>query len=100
MTTKPTMEWAVTWRLIVRVLPTSSGDRNPWYVLRQASWADPALLKYGYVPVSHDGGDYYCLIRHEPFLGTRIAPGAYFICGDSADVSYTLGIRFGLGTPP
>jgi hypothetical protein len=69
-------------------------DNNPWYVLQQASWADPALLQLGYLAVGHDGKHYYCLIEHAAPIGTRIAQRAYFICGDptTAEMLYTRGI--------
>jgi hypothetical protein len=79
-------------------------DHKPWYVLKQAPWADRLLIKYGYVAVSHDGKDYYCLIQDEPPTGTRITKQTY-ICGDPAmaEMLYTMNWRPRIliyGTPP
>jgi hypothetical protein len=60
-------------------------DGMPWYVLKDAAWTDPRLIKWGYVPVSHDAQDYYCLIDHDAPTGSRI-PVWIFACGDPATV--------------
>jgi len=58
-------------------------DAAPWYVLRKAPWADESLVRYGgYVPVLHDGKQYYCLTDAFPLSGTHIAREPIFICGD------------------
>ncbi len=62
-------------------------DRTPWYVLRSAPWADERLVKWGYVPVTHDANDYYCLIDRDPPTGTHIAERT-FTCGDPATVEW------------
>ncbi len=69
-------------------------DTKPWYVLKQPPWADPLLLKRGYVAVRHDGKNYYCLIQEEPPVGTRIGKRTY-ICGDpaTAETLYTMNWR-------
>lgn len=69
-------------------------DNSPWYILNKAPWADPALIGYGYVAVSHDGKHYYCLIQDEPMTGTRIGKHTY-ICGDPAiaETLYTMNWR-------
>jgi len=58
-------------------------DRQPWYIVRGAPWADPRLVKWGYVPVLHDGQRYYCLVDHDAPTGSRI-PEWLFTCGDPA----------------
>jgi hypothetical protein len=60
-------------------------DSKPWYILKDAPWADPRLLKWGYVPVRHDAQRYYCLVDHEPPTGSHI-PEWTFACGDPATV--------------
>lgn len=79
-------------------------DKQPWYVLKQPRWADPLLLKYGYVAVSHDGLNYYCLIQEGPPVGTRIGQHTY-ICGDPAiaEMLYTMNwkpVILIYGSPP
>jgi hypothetical protein len=81
-----------------------SSDKQPWYTLERASWADPLLVKYGYVAVSHDGKHFYCLIQNEPPAGTRIGQHTY-ICGDPAmaEMLYTMNWRPKIliyGSPP
>ena len=60
-------------------------DRSAWYVIKSASWADPRLVKWGYVPVAHDSQHYYCLIDHEARTGSKILEWLFF-CGDPATV--------------
>jgi hypothetical protein len=69
-------------------------DNKPWYVLEQAPWADPLLLKWGYVAVSHDGQNYYCFIQNGPPTGTRLWKRTY-MCGDpvTAEVLYRMNWR-------
>jgi hypothetical protein len=79
-------------------------DQQPWYVLKQAPWADPLLLKWGYLAVNHDGRNYYCLIQDQPPVGTRIGKRTY-LCGDPAmaEMLYTMNWRpkiFVYGFPP
>ena len=76
-------------------------DSAPWYILKDARWADPRLLKWGYVPVMHDAQRFYCLIDHEPPTGSRI-PEWSFSCGDPATVEMLynsnrapIGLRYG-----
>lgn len=61
------------------------GDRSPWYVLKSAPWADQRLLKWGYVPVTHDSQKYYCLIDRDPPTGSHIGEWT-FTCGDPTTV--------------
>ena len=61
-------------------------DRAPWYVVTDAPWADPRLIKLGYVPVMHNSEPYYCMIDHEAPTGSRI-PEWTFMCGDPATVT-------------
>lgn len=58
-----------------------SSDSSPWYLLRNAAWADKRLVKWGYVPAEHDGKRFYCLIDDQPRTGTKI-PGREYMCGD------------------
>jgi hypothetical protein len=69
-------DWYTVWQF---------SDASPWYVIKGASWADPRLVKWGYVPVAHDSEHYYCLIDHEPRTGSNILEWI-FSCGDPATV--------------
>ena len=62
-------------------------DSSPWYLMKNAQWANPRLVKQGYVPVVHDSKQYYCLIDASPKIGSRI-PEHTFLCGDSAAVEW------------
>jgi hypothetical protein len=64
-----------------------SSDSSPWYVVENADWADPRLIKWGYVPVTHDSKRYYCLIDNSPPTGSRI-PEQTFVCGDPATAEW------------
>jgi len=76
-------------------------DAAPWYVEKDARWADPRLVKWGYTPVLHDAQRLYCLIDHEPPTGSR-TPVWTFSCGDPATVETLyntgrtpIGLRYG-----
>jgi hypothetical protein len=60
-------------------------DSIPWYVVKGAPWADSRLVKWGYVPVTHDSKQYYCLIDRQPHTGSNILEPT-FTCGDPATV--------------
>jgi hypothetical protein len=71
-----------------KVTPTwRPSDSSPWYLMKSAEWANPNLLKHGYVPVVHDSKQYYCLIDKTPKIGSRM-PEQTFLCGDSAAVEW------------
>ena len=57
-------------------------DSSPWYVVKGAPWADPRLLEWGYVPVTHNAQSYYCL-SDRARTGSRVP---VWICGDPATV--------------
>jgi len=60
-------------------------DPAPWYIVNDAPWADPRLVKWGYVPVTHEAQNFYCLIGHEPLTGSHIATRT-LACGDPLTV--------------
>jgi hypothetical protein len=62
-------------------------DGAPWYLTRNAEWANPRLVKQGYVPVLHDSKQYYCLIDKTPKIGSRI-PEQTFLCGDATTAEW------------
>lgn len=89
------------YRLYDRYSVWQLSDASPWYVDNEARWADPRLLKWGFVPVMHDAQRFYCLIDHEPPTGSRI-PEWTFSCGDPATVEILfntnrtpIGFRYG-----
>ena len=69
-------ERAATWQL---------SDDSPWQVVKNESWVNPRLVKWGYVPMTHDSDHYYCLISDVPRTGTTMVEKT-FICGDPATV--------------
>ncbi len=76
-------------------------DSSPWYIVKNARWADSRLVKWGYVPVTHGGDRLYCLVDHEAPTGSRI-PVWTFACGDPATVEWLynsnrppIGLRYG-----
>jgi hypothetical protein len=60
-------------------------DSSPWYVMKDAPWANPRLVEWGYVPVTHNAQNYYCVIDHGPPTGSLV-PLRTFACGDPATV--------------
>lgn len=62
-------------------------DDSPWQVVKDEPWIDPKVVKWGYVPLSHDSRHYYCLIEDEPITGSNIAKKT-FICGDANTVRF------------
>ena len=61
-------------------------DNSPWLQVKaNAPWVNPRLVKWGYVPFTHDSKNYYCLIDDKPRTGTHIKE-ITFICGDPATV--------------
>jgi len=71
------------YRLYSRNSVWQYSDGQPWYIVKDASWADPRLVKWGYVPALHDAQRYYCLVDHDAPTGSRI-PEWLFACGDPA----------------
>jgi len=72
------LDWVPTWRF---------SDSSPWYVVKNADWANSRLVKWGYVPVTHDSKRYYCLIDNSPRTGSHI-PEQTFMCGDPATAEW------------
>ncbi len=71
-----------------RATPTLRvSDGSPWFLMKSADWADPKLLKHGYLPVMDDSKQYYCLIDKTPKIGSRM-PEHTFLCGDSSAVEW------------
>jgi hypothetical protein len=62
-------------------------DNSPWQVVKNEPWIDPQVVKWGYVPITHNSQHYYCLIDDRPITGSNIAKTT-FICGDAAAVQF------------
>lgn len=61
-------------------------DSSPWsQVETNAQWVNQRIVKWGYVPFTHDTKNYYCLIDDKPRTGSHIMDMT-FICGDPAIV--------------
>jgi len=70
-------------------LPTwQLSDSSPWsQVKRNAPWVNLRLVKWGYVPFTHDSKNYYCLIDKGPQTGSHIIDTT-FMCGDPDTVQW------------
>jgi hypothetical protein len=63
-------------------------DASPWSeVKRNSPWVDQRLVKFGYVPFTHDSKNYYCLIDNGPRTGSHVIE-VTFMCGDPATVQW------------
>jgi len=62
-------------------------DNSPWQVVANEPWIDPKVVKWGYVPLTHNSKHYYCLIDEKPITGSNIARKT-FICGEAATVKF------------
>ena len=57
-------------------------DSLPWSrVKSNAPWVNPLLVKWGYVPFTHDSKNYYCLIEEAARTGSHVMDTT-FMCGD------------------
>ena len=63
----------------------TQSDDSPWQVVRDEAWIEPYLVKWGYVPMTHDSKHYYCQIDGRPRTGTNINQKT-FVCGDPETV--------------
>jgi hypothetical protein len=61
-------------------------DKSPWQVVKDEPWIEPRLVKWGYVPITHNSQHYYCLIDDKPITGSNIAKTT-FVCGDASTVA-------------
>ncbi len=62
-----------------------SSNNSPWQVVKDEPWIQDSVVKWGYVPMTHDSKHYYCLIDDHPRTGSNIL-GKTFVCGDPATV--------------
>lgn len=62
-------------------------DDSPWQVVKDQPWIKPRLVKWGYVPMTHDSQNYYCLIDGGPRTGSHVTE-PIFICGDPKTVEW------------
>jgi hypothetical protein len=61
-------------------------DSAPWVQAKtNAPWVNRRIVKWGYVPFTHDSRNYYCLIDDKPRTGSHVQDTT-FICGDPAMV--------------
>jgi hypothetical protein len=73
---------------LVNDLPTwQQSDDSPWQVVKDQPWIKPRLVKWGYVPMTHDSQRYYCLINDGPRTGSHVNE-PIFICGDPKTVEW------------
>ncbi len=63
-------------------------DDSPWQVVKKNEpWVKPRLVKWGYVPITHDSKRYYCLIDDRPLTGSHIIEQT-FICADPSTAEW------------
>ena len=63
-------------------------DSSPWTeVKRNTPWVNQRLVKWGYVPFTHDSQNYYCLIDNGPRTGSHVMD-VTFMCGDPATAQW------------
>ena len=72
-------------------------DGSPWYLMKNTSWANPRVLKQGYVPVLHDSKQYYCMIDRRPKIGSRLPTAEpTFACGEPLEVEWLVDNNYSL----
>ena len=65
-----------------------ASDSLPWtQVKTNAPWVNRRLVKWGYVPFTHDSKNYYCFIDDGPRTGSHVIETT-FMCGDPATVQW------------
>ena len=63
-------------------------DSSPWSEVKSKTpWVNERLVKWGYVPFTHDAKNYYCLIDNGPRTGSHIFD-VTFMCGDPATAQW------------
>ena len=63
-------------------------DSSPWSEVKSKTpWVNERLVKWGYVPFTHDAKNYYCLIDNGPRTGSHIVE-VTFMCGDPDTVQW------------
>jgi hypothetical protein len=61
---------------------------DPWsQVKTNTPWVNPRLVKWGYVPFTHDSKNYYCLIEEGARTGSHVIDTT-FMCGDPGTVQW------------
>lgn len=61
-------------------------DAAPWSEANpHEQWVNRRLVKWGYVPFTHAGKNYYCLIDDKPRTGSHVSD-VTFLCGEPAVV--------------
>ena len=68
-----------------------ASDDSPWQVVRNEPWVNPRLVKWGYVPMTHDSKRYYCLIDDRPRTGSHVIERT-FVCGDPSTAEWLFNI--------
>lgn len=69
------------YHLYNRMATWQFSDGSPWQVVKDDPWIDPMVVKWGYVPMTHNSKHYYCLIDDRPRTGSNIIEKT-FVCGD------------------
>ena len=63
-----------------------NSDEAPWsQVKTNEPWVNRRIVKWGYVPFTHDAKNYYCLIDKGPRTGSHVQDMTFF-CADPETV--------------
>jgi hypothetical protein len=75
------------YKLLDNIPTWQQSSDSPWQVVKGEPWINKRLVKWGYVPMTHDAQNYYCLIDNGPRTGSRVIE-QNFICGDPKTVEW------------
>ena len=65
-----------------------ASDSSPWtQVKTKTPWVNPRLVKWGYLPFTHDSKNYYCLIEEGAQTGSHVIDTT-FMCGEPDTVQW------------
>jgi hypothetical protein len=66
----------------------TASDAAPWAQVKSTEpWVNKRLLKWGYLPFTHDSKNYYCVIDEGPRTGSLVIEKT-FMCGDPATAQW------------
>jgi hypothetical protein len=75
------------YKLLDNIPTWQQSDPSAWQVVQGEPWINKRLVKWGYVPMTHDAQNYYCLINDGPRTGSHVTE-RIFVCGDPKTVEW------------
>ena len=75
------------YKLLDNIPTWQQSDAAAWQVVKGEPWINKRLVKWGYVPMTHAGQNYYCLIDDRPRTGSHVMEQT-FVCGDPKTVEW------------